>query len=127
MVTLRSVRVPIGRAAACLASFIALGCGGRVVEVDGVSVYEAHWLETQEQVGRRASFELDCPPEQLRFMLFQRLGRQPSEVGVEGCGRREVYTRVGSTWFSGGQGREGAAAQQQLIQQQQQQQYYQQQ
>lgn len=99
MTTLRFPRLTGAFAAVCLAGFIALGCGGRIIEVDGVSIYETHWLEVQEQLRRRASFEFVCAPEELRFMLFRKVGREAVEVGVEGCGRREVYTRVGSTWF----------------------------
>lgn len=106
---------PARRLGWLIAGLLVAGCAGSVVVVDGIEVYESHWMEAQRQVGPRASFELDCPEEQLQFRLFRREGRAPSEVGAEGCGRREVYTRVGQTWFSSGQ-RAGAEAQRERMQ-----------
>ncbi|MFW5920217.1 MAG: hypothetical protein ACOCUS_00150 [Polyangiales bacterium] len=119
----------------------AAACGGRKIVVSGTEVYESHWNATLEELEPRASFELDCPTGQLTFSLIRRAGRRPVEVGVEGCGARELYTRVGDTWFGSGQADQAAAhrrqleqqaaeqqrQQQQQQQQEQQQQYYQQQ
>lgn len=93
--------------------------GDKVLVVDGISVYEAHWTKTQDELRSRAGFELDCPEDQLEFHLFRRFGRSPTEVGVEGCGRRETYTRVGYTWFAGSQGGEAAAQQTRIIEEEQ--------
>lgn len=46
---------------------------------------------TAEQLFSRASFEFNCPREQIE--LFRMAGRQ---VGATGCGQRGVYVRAGN-------------------------------
>jgi hypothetical protein len=55
----------------------------------------------------RATFDLDCPPEQLTIVTLNVIsspaGNYPSEVGVRGCGRKAVYVPREETWrLSGG-------------------------
>lgn len=95
-----------------LACTLLAGCGGRVIVVSGIEVYERVWYRSVETLAPRASYELGCPPEQLAYRLFQKVGRQPVQVGVMGCGRRAMYTRpvarvggavaVSDTWMLDG-------------------------
>ena len=97
-----------------LCALFALGCAGRIVVVDGIEVYEGHWRAAREGVQSVASFPFECPPDALSYSLLRRSGRAVSQVGVTGCGHRDVYTRIGSEWFGSGQ-REAAADAQQRI------------
>ncbi|MFW5876373.1 MAG: hypothetical protein ACOCXM_06520 [Myxococcota bacterium] len=65
-----------------------------VIVVDGIRVYERHWQQTLDELRPRASFDFGCPPGQIRFTLFKRTGRAPTEVGAQGCGRRGMYVRA---------------------------------
>ena len=75
--------------------FLLTSCGGSSPKlvVDGIEVYEHQWVHTMNQIGPRAAFDLECPREQLKFTLFTRIGRYPTEIGVRGCGRRSTYVR----------------------------------
>lgn len=75
----------------------AASCAGNTIVVDGISVYESHWNQTVQRLGKRASFDLDCPRSGLAYTLFKRSGRYPIEVGVRGCGKRAVYIRPTDT------------------------------
>ncbi|MEQ9074542.1 MAG: hypothetical protein RLP09_11860 [Sandaracinaceae bacterium] len=86
-----------------LCALFALGCAGRVVVVDGVEVYEGHWREAREGIESVAAFQFDCPSDALSYRLLRKIGRVVTQVGVAGCGQRDVYTRVGSQWFGSGQ------------------------
>jgi hypothetical protein len=72
---------------------LTVGCGGAVIMVNGIEVYERTWQRTIDELLPRTTFDLDCPAQQLSFTLFRKLGREPVEVGVEGCGRRGLYMR----------------------------------
>jgi hypothetical protein len=54
----------------------------------------------------RASFDLDCPAEQLAIATLNVYstpgGNYPSEVGVKGCGRKAVYNPKNEAWFLNG-------------------------
>jgi hypothetical protein len=73
-------------------------CGGQTIQVNGIEVYEKHWNKTLEELRPRVAFDMNCPADQAEFVLFKRVGRVPSEVGVQGCGKRGMYVRsvVGS-------------------------------
>ena len=78
--------------------------------VDGIEIYASYWVEAREDLGQRASFELQCDANTLHFSLLARTARWAGTVGVSGCGRRATYTSVGrGQWFSDGQ--QGAAEQ----------------
>jgi len=93
---------------------IAAGCRGPTTRIDGVEVEVQLWRRARAQVSRRAAFELDCPPAELDLYLIRKVGRRPTEVGVTGCGQREVYNRVGGSWFSSRQPQAAAAEEQRL-------------
>jgi len=54
----------------------------------------------------RATFDLDCPGEQLTVTTLNVFatpgGDYPSEVGVKGCGRKAVYHPRSEAWFING-------------------------
>jgi hypothetical protein len=54
----------------------------------------------------RASFDLDCPPEQLTVVTLNVIsnpgGLRPVEVGVRGCGRKAVYLAREEAWLLDG-------------------------
>jgi hypothetical protein len=80
-----------------VASSLALACGGgKVIHVNGIEVYEKHWNKAITGLAPRAAYDLQCPQAQLLFTLFQKTGREPTEVGVDGCGKRAVYVRPNS-------------------------------
>lgn len=51
----------------------------------------------------RASFDLDCPSEQLTVVTLNVVatpaGNRPSEVGVRGCGRKAAYVPKEEAWL----------------------------
>jgi hypothetical protein len=47
----------------------------------------------QQQVARRASFDLGCPEAELQVVELGRV-----EAGVNGCGCRATYTGEGGSW-----------------------------
>jgi len=71
-----------------------LGCGGggRLIVVNGIQIYEAHWQQAVSQLQPRASADLGCPAGALGFTLVRRVGRSAGEVLVDGCGQQAVYT-----------------------------------
>jgi hypothetical protein len=54
----------------------------------------------------RASFDLDCPADQLTVVTLDVYaspgGNYPSEVGVQGCGRKAVYVPKDQVWLANG-------------------------
>lgn len=72
-----------------------------MIVVNGIRVYERHWDKTLQELRPRASFDFGCPQEQLRFTLFKRSGRAPTEVGAQGCGHRGMYVRAVGTGGTG--------------------------
>lgn len=64
-----------------------------IIVVNGHEVYERVWERTVSDITSRATFDLGCPAEQLTVTLLEKYGRDPVEVGVEGCGHRIRYTR----------------------------------
>ena len=64
-----------------------------VITVTGVQVYERIWQQTLQEITPRATYELQCPAEQLSFSLIRKYGRSPVQVGISGCGQRILYVR----------------------------------
>lgn len=77
--------------AVTLTTFLS-GCGS-VIVVSGIEVYESAWQEAVEGVAPQASFNLQCDASQIAYSLLRKVRRIPTEVGVEGCGRRAIYIR----------------------------------
>lgn len=100
--------------AMAVGGFLAAGCGGNTITVTGVEVYESQWNRTVSELAPTAAFDLSCDQGQLQYSLLRREGRHPVDVGVEGCGERRRYSRVGTTWFSATQAAEAGAEQQRL-------------
>lgn len=74
---------------------LAIGCAKNpIITVNGLTVYESIWARTVAEVGRRATFATDCAVENFEFTLFKRVGREPTEVGVKGCGHNLLFTRA---------------------------------
>jgi hypothetical protein len=70
------------------------GCGGsNVIVVNGIEVYEKYWNRAVSDITPRATFEMQCPQQQLQFVLMRRDGRHPSEIAVTGCSKRALYAR----------------------------------
>jgi len=95
-VGLRLGRLAIG----LVALAVAVACSRPpVIRVDGFEVYQDYWNKTVIDLGRTASFDLDCPESELEFTLLQKSGRWPSRVGVRGCGRQATYVGgYGGNW-----------------------------
>lgn len=70
-----------------------VGCGGNVIVVNGIEVYEKQWQKVLTDLGPRASYDLNCPRDHLEFTLLKRTGTVPTEVGVAGCGIRATYLK----------------------------------
>jgi hypothetical protein len=69
------------------------GCGGKIIEVNGVSIREEIWNDTAATFRSRAQFDFDCAAD-IELRLISRKGRHPDVVGVRGCGRRGTYVRT---------------------------------
>jgi hypothetical protein len=79
----------------------ASGCGGPKIVVSGIEVYAKVWDKTVQDLGARASYEMGCPAQNLQYTLLRRSGRNPVEVGVEGCGKRALYIRPEIAGYAG--------------------------
>ena len=54
----------------------------------------------KESLSERASFELNCPSEQLDFKVFQKkIDGFVTSYGVSGCNKRAVYVDVDQQWL----------------------------
>lgn len=74
------------------------GCRKKIV-VTGISIHESYWQRAVESLEERASFDLDCPTDQLSYRLFGKVGRHASHIGVEGCGNRAAYVGGYGGWL----------------------------
>ena len=81
-----------------VSAYSARGCGREAIYVWDQTVGD--YVNADIQLIQRATFEMACPAEQL---WMQPLGSWTTR-GVEGCGRRMVYTYSPAThqWTSGG-------------------------
>lgn len=63
-----------------------------------------HNKHATKTVTTRASFDFDCPPEDLKLTVLDTEGARnlSSQIGVEGCGKKGVYVYLASTdtWIS---------------------------
>ncbi len=96
-----------GRCALLLAALLA-GCAGPGAQlIEGKRAFRDHW---REALAPRASGELGCPKEAVRMGVLasvkdRDVGELPSQVSVEGCGRRAVYVQVvGVGWVLNSEG-----------------------
>lgn len=98
---------------------VAVGGCAKTIVVDGIDVRSSDWDHTLEVLIPRVSYEFECPREQLTFTLIRSTNRFANEVGAEGCGRRQLFTRVREQWFGSDQSSARAAAEQQAAQERQ--------
>lgn len=76
------------------------GCYSTAV-IDGVEVWESSHEEQSARVVHLASFETDCPKEQLDVTLLEALRGGtyfPTQYGVVGCGYRMRYVHANEQW-----------------------------
>jgi hypothetical protein len=74
-----------------------------------------------EEVRNRAAFDLSCDPQSIHeSVLAQEPYGRPyvKTIGVEACGHRATYVRVGTTWVMDNGGAGGAAVAEQNVEQQ---------
>lgn len=76
-----------------VAALLTAGCAGNRIVVNGIEVYESYWNKALSSLEGRAAFEMQCPASSLQFLLLQRKGRYPSQIAVNGCGKRAMYVR----------------------------------
>lgn len=84
------------RAGLCMLTVLLLANCGRskqIVQVDGISIYLAEWEKTKSELASRMRFDTNCASPNLRYTLFAKSYRYPTEVGVAGCGKKVVYIR----------------------------------
>ena len=97
---------------------LSAGCRPAPIVVEGHEVDAEIWERAQEQIRSRARFDLECQDLRLTLLNVSTLGPYPKDVGVEGCGRRMVYTMIGGSWIptgpGAGAGPSAADAEQQL-------------
>lgn len=85
-------------AAALFVVPLVAGCA-TVIEVDGHEVLEENYEDDMKSVLTRASFETDCPEQDLETKILDADGRILRQVGVNGCDFRLVYIRpFGGEW-----------------------------
>ena len=83
------------------AFLLGIGCGGSVLVLeDGRELYRSEWLRNKDELERKASFDLACPVEDLRFQLITIEDRRLKEVGISGCGSRVRYMSVQGRWIA---------------------------
>lgn len=70
------------------------GCANRkVITNNGIVVYEEHWNNAVQSLSGRAQIELGCTQPELTYTLISRQGRIPTQVLVDGCSHRALYSR----------------------------------
>jgi hypothetical protein len=75
--------------------FGALG-GCATVQSGDFTVYQSDYEKLAKAVKNRASFEMQCPKEQLQLVVlnvFSGNNRYANQVGISGCEKRAVYLR----------------------------------
>ncbi|MCB9624301.1 MAG: hypothetical protein H6723_13380 [Sandaracinus sp.] len=71
--------------------------------VDGYALSEQTWSRDEPAIRNRASFDFECPPDQLTLRVLDVANeRYARQVGVTGCGRRAVYVdpRMDYMWVA---------------------------
>lgn len=76
--------------------FRVMGCGGTYDSILSCALGNCAWIETPE---KRASFDLQCPQEQL-----QRTYLGQGTFGMSGCGRAITYIFGNGTWVANNSG-----------------------
>jgi len=80
---------------------LVFGCNRHtVITVSGIEVYEEYWRRAANEVTARATFDMSCPAEELELHLLMKVVRRPSQIGVDGCGRRVTYVLTDSGWVA---------------------------
>lgn len=78
-------------------------CATTSVTVDGHELRENRWRDAESAVKSRASFDFNCPSEQITLTLLETTNqpysfRYPELIGARGCGQQATYVSAGSTW-----------------------------
>jgi len=87
------------------------GCGHRQPKtpplvVNGYTLNPDPWLEDRQKIAQRASFDLNCPAEQLELSVLAVGGNGmwfddwATQVGAAGCDQRAVYVRTNQGWLA---------------------------
>jgi hypothetical protein len=76
-------------------------------QVNGFKINAFLWKDAQEKVASRATFDMKCPKPQLELTVLQvgantdfTGGKDPTQVGVTGCGQSIVYVETPSGWVA---------------------------
>lgn len=71
-------------------------CAQASIQMDGFILEQERTEELLASLRRRASFDLDCPPQELNFTMLavhdDAGPDMPKQVGVTGCSKRATYT-----------------------------------
>ncbi|MCG8590388.1 MAG: hypothetical protein MJE66_13955 [Proteobacteria bacterium] len=76
-----------------LFALLALAACRSKITVNGIEVYENYWKQATTAIEPLATFQMDCPAEQLEYLLLKRTGRAPTQVSVQGCGQKALFVR----------------------------------
>jgi hypothetical protein len=66
----------------------------KTVVVDGFKVKAMRWNDATATVMAQASFDLNCPKEQLTMTLVAAEAKIPDAIGVRGCDQQTKYVRL---------------------------------
>jgi hypothetical protein len=78
---------------ACALTATACAERRRVITNNGIEVYERYWNAAVQSLSGRAQIDLGCTQSELSYLLISRQGKVPTQIMVEGCGRRGLYAR----------------------------------
>ena len=68
-----------------------------MLKVNDFSVYPSDVERSFAAVRNRASFEFDCPKDQLTLTVLNTSSDSISQIGATGCGHKSVYVRMPNT------------------------------
>lgn len=77
--------------AVVFAALVTMGACSRHIVVDGFNVHEGRWNRERPALVQRASFDMDCPADQIEVTVLSARSRFVLQAAVNGCGRRAVY------------------------------------
>lgn len=87
---------------------ISAACAQPSIQMDGFDLERDRTEELLASLRRRASFDLNCPPQELNFTMLavhdDAGPDMPKQVGVVGCRKRATYTMEYLVSRSGGWG-----------------------
>lgn len=69
--------------------FVLAGCGA--INVNGFKLDQGIWNRDQELIRRRASYDMQCPEEELSLEVLTAQQRCALQVIVRGCGQEGLY------------------------------------